>query len=308
MKLKHPSLEEFLELPTEEVANIVRASGSKVVVFPINGTRRWFTLEYGEQEWEDPIAAYMDIAARRQIELYKLFFDHGIDTLVTPVIGPEILATRNAYMQKIGADGLARFSTHPDFLSFYAEYGVRARFYGDYHRHLADTPYEPLSAIFDGLSDTTHANNRFRLFFGAFADNLGATQVVAELAVKHFQEHGAVPTREQIVELYYGEYVDKANIFIGFDRLAAFDYPLINWGEEDLYFTISPSLYLNEKQLRSILYDHIYTRRVPEVEYTSSTPEELKTIKDFYLENREFILGVGDLLDKTWIPKIRGTN
>ena len=301
MKLKHPSLEEFLELPTEEVANIVRASSSKVVVFPINGTRRWFTLEYGEQEWEDPIAAYMDIAARRQIELYKLFFDHGIDTLVTPVIGPEILATRNAYMQRIGADGLARFSTHPDFLSFYSEYGVRARFYGDYHRHLADTPYEPLSAIFDGLSDTTHANNRFRLFFGAFADNLGATQVVAELAVKHFQEHGAVPTREQIVELYYGEYVDKANIFIGFDRLAAFDYPLINWGEEDLYFTVAPSPYLTDQHLRAILFDHLFTRRTKELDYDEATSEDMQWIKRYYHLNKNTILGTGMIQKGIWL-------
>ena len=123
MTEKYPSLEEFLNLPTEEVAKLVRASGSKVVVFPINGTRRWFMLEYGDQEFEDPIAAYMDIAMQRHIELYKLFFDHGVDTLLTPVIGPEILATRDGYMQKIGAEGLARLVTYPEFLSFYEEYG-----------------------------------------------------------------------------------------------------------------------------------------------------------------------------------------
>jgi tuberculosinol/isotuberculosinol synthase len=243
----------------------------------------------------------MDIAARRQIELYKLFFDHGIDTLVTPVIGPEILATRNAYMQKIGADGLARFSTHPDFLSFYAEYGVRARFYGDYHRHLANTPYDHLSAVFDGLSDATHANNRFRLFFGAFADNLGATQVVAELAVKYFQEHGTVPTQEKIVELYYGEYVGKANIFIGFDRLAAFDYPLINWGEEDLYFTVAPSPYLTDQHLRVILYDHLFTRRTKELDYEEATSEDLQWVKHYYHVNKDTVLGAGMIQKGIWL-------
>ena len=204
-------LQTFLALPTKEVAAIVRASGSKVCVFPINGTRRWFLLEHGDKEWEDPIAAYMDITGKRHIELYKLFFDHGIDTLITPVIGPEVLATRSSYMQKIGAEGLVRFSTHPDFLAFYKEYGVRARFYGDYRKYFANTPYESLSDSFDGLSETTKDNYRFRLFFGAFADNLNATQVVVDLAVRFFQEHGTVPTREQIIERYYGEYVDKVN-------------------------------------------------------------------------------------------------
>ena len=39
------SLNEFLGLPTEEVARLVHAAGSKVCVFPINGTRRWYLLE-----------------------------------------------------------------------------------------------------------------------------------------------------------------------------------------------------------------------------------------------------------------------
>ena len=295
-------LQSFLTLPTEEVATIVRASGSKVCVFPINGTRRWFMLEYGDQEWDDPIAAYMDIAAKRQIELYKLFFNHGIDTLITPVIGSEILATRDAYMQKIGADGLERFATHPDFLSFYEQYGVRARFYGDYQKHLANTPYEHLSNIFDGLIETTCLGNRFRLFFGAFADNLSATQVVAELAVQYFKEYGTVPDQKKIVELYYGEYVGKANIFIGFDRFAAFDYPLINWGEEDLYFTVAPSPYITERQLRAILYDHLFTRRTKELDYTNLSTEDQQWLKNYYHQNQDTILGIGSIQRGIWFP------
>lgn len=303
MAVTVPSLEEFLSLPTDEVAKLVRASDPKVVVFPINGTRRWFMLEYGDQEFDDPITAYMDIAMKRHIELYKLFFDHGVDTLLTPVIGPEILATRDSYMQKIGAEGLARLVTHSEFLSFYEEYGVRVHFYGDYRKHLTNTPYEQLSDLFDGIAEKTTRNNNYRLFFGAFADNLNATSVVAELAVQYYKEHGTIPEREKIVEMYYGEYVDKANIFIGFDRFAVFDYPLINWGEEDLYFMVAPSSYLDKKQLRDILYDHLYTRRVPEVEYMSGSEDELNSTRIYYLENRELTVGVGSLLNGTWVPK-----
>ena len=255
-----PSLEEFLHIPTEDVAKLVKASGDKVVVFPINGTRRWFMFEYGDQDFDDPITAYMDIAMNRHIELYKLFFNHGIHTLLTPVIGPEILATRDSYMQKIGAVGLARVVTHPVFLTFYEEYGVRVRFYGDYRKYLKGSPYEHLSDLFDNIAKTTAYNDRFRLFFGAFADNLNATSAVAELSVQYYKECGEIPRREKIVELYYGEYVDKANIFIGFDRFAVFDYPLINWGEEDLYFMIAPSSYLENRQLREILYKKLLIR------------------------------------------------
>ena len=302
-----PSLEEFLSLPTQEVAKLVRSTGEKVVVFPINGTRRWFMLEYGDQEFDDPITAYMDIAMNRHIELYKLFFDHGVHTLLTPVIGPEILATRDAYMQKIGGEGLARIVTHPAFLSFYKEYGVRVRFYGDYHKYLKGTSYEHLIALFDDITETTAGNDQFRLFFGAFADNLGATSTVAELSVQYYKEYGTVPNREKIVEMYYGEYVDKANIFIGFDRLATFDYPLINWGEEDLYFMVAPSSYLDDEQLREILYDHMYIRRVLEVEYMAADDEQILPVQKFYADNRKMTLGIGKLLKGTWIPDLESS-
>ena len=47
-----PSLEEFLNLPVEEVAKAVRAKSPKSIVFPFNGTRRWFLLEHGRSDHE----------------------------------------------------------------------------------------------------------------------------------------------------------------------------------------------------------------------------------------------------------------
>jgi tuberculosinol/isotuberculosinol synthase len=104
--------------------------------------------------------------------------------------------------------------------------------------------------------------------------------------------------------MYYGEYLEKANIFVGFDRFAAFDYPLLNWGEEDIYFMVAPSSYLDNAQLRAILYDHMYTRRVPELEYKSGSDKTMNAIRKFYLQNREFTFGVGNLIEGTWTPKL----
>lgn len=298
------SLEEFLELSSEEIAKLVRESGSKVVVFPINGTRRWFMLEYGDQEFEDPIAAYMDIAMKRHIELYKLFFDHGVDTLLTPVIGPEILETRDAYMKKIGAEGLARFAIHPDLLSFYKEYKVKIHFYGEYQKYFKDTAYEHLIQLFDDITEKTKNNDKHSLFFGAFADQMSATETVAEFSIQYFQKNGKVPSRKELVEMYYGDYLEKANIFIGFDRFAVFDYPLLNWGEEDLYFMVAPSLYISKKQVREILFDHLYSRRVKEISYVEATEGQLSSIQIFYKEKKNTILGIGELMKGTWVPKL----
>ena len=94
--------ETFLQLSNSEVADLVRSNGSQVCVFPINGTRRWFLLEHGQAEFADWAEAYAELTGRRHIEMYKLMFRHGLDTLVTPIFGGEILNRGDEYMQKIG--------------------------------------------------------------------------------------------------------------------------------------------------------------------------------------------------------------
>jgi len=298
------SLPEFLKLSTSEVAKLVKASGSKVVVFPINGTRCWFMLEHGHKKFDNPIEAYTDIVIKKHIEIYKLFFEHGVDTLITPVIGAEVLETRDDYMEKIGAEGLASIATRTDFLSFYEEDKVRVNFYGDYRNALENTPYENIVTLFDDLTKKTKHHQNAKLFFGVFADERKADEHTAKFAVDYFQKKGEVPSRNMIVENYYGEYVEKADIFIGFDRLSVFDYPFLRWGGEDLYFTVAPSLYMNEKQLRMILHDHLYTRRVEEPDYLSLSAEAFGEIKKYYQENQNVVLGTGTLTSNIWLPSI----
>jgi tuberculosinol/isotuberculosinol synthase len=291
-------LAEFQDLPTEQVGQLVRAAGPKVCVFPINGTRRWFLLTHPSQRGEGLASAYLDATAKRHVEIYRLLFDHGLDTLLTPVFGPDLVERGEGYMQ-IAADGLARLATHPDFLDFYETSGVRVRFYGDHRRFLGPTPYAYLSDLFDSVTARTLAHSRYRLFFGLFAHD--ATEAVAQIAVRCYQERGRSPDRRQIVEAYYGEYVGPVDLFIGFDKLSAFDMPLVATGAEDLYFTVSPSLYLTQHQLRDILYDHLYARR-GELDYSEMSPREWGLMTDFYQANMERTLGVGTRQDGVWYP------
>ncbi len=291
-------LETFQSLPVEEVARLVREAGPKACVFPTNGTRRWFMLEHSPAPMEDFVQAYLDVAGRRHIELYRLLFDHGLDMLLTPVFGLYHVERGEGYMQ-IAAEGLARLATHPDFLDFYKAYGVRVRFYGDYRRFFDPTPYAYISDLFDEATAQTLAHDRHRLFFGLFAHD--ATETVAELAVRYYVEHGRVPDKRALVEMYYGEYVEPVDLFIGFSKFRAFDMPLLTTGTEDLYFTVSPSPYLTERQLRGILYDHLYTRR-GEQDYAAMDADDWAWMKGFYRANLERTLGVGTKHKEVWYP------
>lgn len=294
------NLETFLSLPTHEVAQLARAAGPQVCVIPINNTRRWFAMEYGDQEFDDPIAAYMEISGREHLRVYKLLFEHGIDTILTPVFGAELFRRGDEYMQKIGADGLERLATHPDFQAFYDENEVRVRFYGEHRKYLRETPYSGLSDLFDQATQRTLHHQKRRLFWGAFATL--AAEAVAEFAVEYHAQYGKIPSRREIVEMYYGEYVDFASLYISSDKFWVFDYPLLSSGEEDLYFMTAPVLYLAETQLRHILYDHLFARSIDHPDYTEMSAQSLQYMKQFYSDHRHKTLGIGKLVDQVWYP------
>ena len=280
----------FQKLPTAEVARIVREAGRKVCVFPINGTRRWFMLEHRADIDSTSAEAYFQIAGRRHVELYELFFNHGIDTLLTPVFGPELLKRGDEYQRMIVPAGLLWLAHNPDFLNFYEEYDVRVRVYGDARRFFEHTEHAHVLDAFDELAQRTASHKRFRLFLGVCAH--APAETVAAIAVRHFQAQARLPDHRQIVEAYYGEYVEPVDLFIGFEPPAAFDMPLIATGGEDLYFTISPSPYLESEALRSILYDHLYSRKASG-SYADLSSNDWHAMSEFYAHNRRHALGVG---------------
>lgn len=305
--MEHMERETFLELPAEEVAGIVRAGGSKVCVFPFNGTRRWFLLEYGRDFNGNAAKNYVELTTHGYINTYKLVFEHGIDTIVAPVFGGEILNRGDEYMREIGAN-MTLLATHPAFLEFYETYDIRVHFYGDYRKKLDGTPYAHICNAFDEITQKTAHHAQRRLFYGVWADE--STETIAKLSIKHFQDTGKIPSRRELIEQYYGEYIEKADIFIGFEKFNVFDYPMLGWGEESLYFMVAPSLYLSERQFRSILYDYVYLRPVQDPDYFSMPAEDFESMRKYYEANRELTFGVGEICAGIWYskPRIKETN
>lgn len=289
---------QFKELPTKEIAAIMREEGGKVFACPVNGTRRWFTLEFSSNDYENIESGYLDKVAEGYVELFKLLFDHGVETLLTPSFGPDLMARGTEYMQ-LAAEGFSRLTTHPLFLDFYESYGIRVRFYGDYAKSFEGTPYAYLVDEFRKLSEQTEKNDRHRLFFGLFAHD--ASEAVAEFAARFYQSHKRPPVRKEIIEGYYGEQVEAVDVFIGFDKFSVFDLPLVAVGEEDLYFSVCPTLYLTQAQIRAILYDHLYARRAGE-NYSDFDAENWGKMDAFYRANRGSILGIGRQVDGIWYP------
>lgn len=293
--------EQFLQIPTEDVATLVRASGQKVCVFPVNGTRRWFMLEHAGEIKDNFFEAYMDASIKNHVDLCAMLFEHGIDIILAPVFGRELMRRGDEYTQRVGIDGLVRTSTDDSYRQFFEQYDVRVRFYGDYQNVLTGTPYEyALSSMYD-VTEATKDNKSFRLLFGVFADEF--TETLSRLSVEHYLAQGSIPDKQTLIRKYYGEELPPVSLFIGFDKFSVFDMPLLGTGEEDLYFSLSPSPYMTQHQLRSILYDHLYVRPTAEPDYTKLTEEELNWLRDYYRKNKDYAFGVGKLKFHLWIPE-----
>ena len=286
------NINDFQQLPVEEVARLVRDAGKKTCVFPLNGTRRWFVLEHG-QETEtkaDFAAAYLEQTTKRNATLCRMLFAHGIDTMLIPVFSSYLMQRGEEYVH-MAARGLSSIVNHPAFLQLYTDLNVRVRFYGDYETCFAGTPHAHIVDEFEQLMEDTKDNDGFRLFWGVCAQD--ATDAIVALTVKHYEEHGDLPDKETLIRQYYGEQMSVVNIYIGSGKPRAFDMPLITTGREDLYFSVTPSLALNQVQLRRILYDHLYMRPKEGASYDAMQMEDWQRLHQFYHANRDNVLGVG---------------
>ena len=295
--------EQFLQLPTNEVAALVRASGQKVCGFPVNGTRRWFLFEHAAQtqRGDDFFETYMNASIKNHVELCVMLFEHGIDILLAPVFGRELMRRGDEYTQRVGIDGLVRTATDHNYRQFFEQYDVRVRFYGDYREVLTGTPYEYALGSMYEVTEATKHHKSFRLFFGVFADEV--TETISRLSVEHYLAQGSIPDKQTLIRKYYGEELPPVSLFIGFDKFSVFDMPLLTTGAEDLYFSLSPSPYMTQHQLRAILYDHLYIRSAPEPDYTKWTESELRWLREYYRKNRDYPFGVGKLKFNLWIPE-----
>jgi tuberculosinol/isotuberculosinol synthase len=233
--------------------------------------------------------------------LFQILFDHGIDTILSPLFGSELLHRGDEYVaETLGSIAILESDS---FCEFYEAIGARVRFYGNYPTTLAGTPYSDLKGILDRITSRTRDNHGLRLFFGLFAND--ATQAIANYSIDYFKQTGLVPDRRDLVISYYGEYVEPVSIFIGFDKPSVFDYPLLSVGEEDLYFTVAPSPYLDANTLRIILYDHIFLRRAEEPDWFSMPASDRNRFKQYYLDNKDTIIGSGVLDCNVWLPYLK---
>ena len=288
-------LDEFLRLPTQEVAEMIRGL---TLGFPVDGTRRWFLLNHPET-WD--VEEYKQLTARQYSKVFAMLFDHGVETILVPAFGGELLSRGDEYVREM-MDGITRLAQSPIFTDFYCSYDVRVRFYGDWQRQVQGLPgSETLTLALNSCAATRHIGPR-RIFYGLWAEDI-LVSVVDDLA--RSRSEAVEFTREAIVTRYYGEYVKPTDLYIGFGRPTVFDVPMLVTSQTDLYYTVAPSLDLDARLFRMIVWDHLFGRWTQQ-EWDSLTETDLAALKTYYTSQHEAVLGLGEVDAATgiWYPKV----
>lgn len=270
------TLAEWLQLDDQVIRNIVAQRISTAAIY-LNGTRRWFLSQ--NKDWAD----YAKTTGQAHRQLCQLLYDHGIQTLIQPLLGYDLLERGYDYLKMAVEQGLAEL-TKPAYRTWYHQANIRVTFYGNWSNTLSELAFSEVIELLK-LTAETSPHGRYRLLFGAFADE-GLDNIV-NLA------QGA-SSGEELLQRYYGQPVGPVDLVIGSGQPVIWDLPLLDINKASLYFMQAPTFCLSRETLRQILYDHLYQRINDDKLYDDMTTQEWERVE---------ILGIGQRTQKGWLAR-----
>ena len=116
--------------------------------------------------WDD----YPRLACEAQKQLNQLFYDHGIRTLVQPILGYDLLSRGSEYLAMAVENGLAQLMK-PTCRAWFEAHQVRVSFYGNWVDTLCEAGYHKVVTAMQDLVDETAQYRKNKLLLGVFADD-----------------------------------------------------------------------------------------------------------------------------------------
>lgn len=276
----YPSLEEFLSAPLAEVAAVAPTT----MIYAPGGTRR-SAVFHGIEPWSD---AYVRWAQAKSMLCIDLIFQHGVRYLLTPALTPGNLREVNQYSKQVFqmADWVL---AGPESLAAYAENRWRVRLIGDIH-----------------LPELKKTAEKLERDTPAHADHLLCWTVVTETEAPWQRllatlKDQSIETAADAIHRLYGEQIPPATLYLAFGKPTV-DFgivPPLLLGDLQCYWTQQPGYSLDQKQLRTILYDYAYLRRTWREEKLERAKAGLSHRKAW---EEGPVLGLGQRLGPFWYP------
>lgn len=268
------SLRNWLRLREKEISRIGGENISTVVLF-VNGTRRWFQSQH--EDWQ----FYGKLSGEAHRYVSQLCYEHGIKTLIQPLLGHDLLARGPEYV-RMALEALEAMESDV-YRAWFAREEIQVCFYGDWKATFMKGGFGETAEKLFRLMRETQRFSRHRLLIGLFADEgLDRISGIASEA-----RDGC-----ELLRRYYGVDVAPINVVIGSGQPAIWDIPLLDINKASIYFMQAPTFCLTEGKLRRILYDHLFLRR---------NDDELHTNLKGEIWKRYSVVGLGRRTRQGWV-------
>ena len=299
------SREEFLDCPHAMVAELVAREGRpKLGVFVPDGSRRLvMAMTSTEPGTRDFYRACATLPAEYLLASIKAFFEHGVHTLLVPILSQSVFERGSDYRRYTALEGLKLLFSGEAWRDFYDKYQVRVRVYGQPTRLSGTECAEALPDIESTLTHTAHYSSH-TLFYG-IGENPHLGLGIAEDAVFHSQRLGRPPTVREQIETYYGEPLPVADFYIMTSKMSGLGVLprfLVNSDTEVYFLPSAGAIGLNTHTIRSILYDLLFIRPSLKVDMEAlhMSLENRSALGTYYGEVADMVVGLGQVIGGVW--------
>jgi hypothetical protein len=300
---------EFMALPAMNISRIVKQEGRpKSGIFVPEGNRRMTMVITGlNEESEDFYPQYVKLFTGKFMENLVVFFSHGLDTLIVPLISPTIVNRGPKYIDQALNVLLSTLLQSDLWLDFYKENDIRVRTYGN-PELLKRAEYCNWGQWIEEIKTKTSHHQTHTLFYGFLSDSMAGMESV-NLAVEFFKKHQRKPTSLEMKEMYYGENLAEADFFIMSTKMAGAGAlpPLISSKNTGMYFLPAPGVMgLTREIYREILFDLLFCRSNEVIKkYGPHDLKGIELLKECYLSDKYTVLGPGKRIGKFWVPDFK---
>lgn len=288
--------EEFVGLDRSDVTAMMRKRGDIAAVFWTNGTRRWFLSQTLSGSVSMPAGmslgqAYAEATAEQTAWALDLLLDHGIQTILWPAVHWSNLYRGGEYIDQYLLPLIENLCSGPAYRRILEKHQVRFQFYGEMEEQMTAGQRARYLQAVRNLAEETRGYGEKRLFVG-FCPSDGAS--TATKTLRKLAASGMRPdeiTREDFIRGYYGDEIIKVDLTIAHGRMSYFGTPFFTPG--DLYFQVSPSLFIDELCLRKILYDFLVSRPIDDWNYDTVPEGRWQDMATFFEQNKHQVVGTG---------------
>lgn len=299
-------ISDFLTLQNTDIAELVHNVGRpKCAAVMLDGTRRVLKLRSGfhNDPWlyhEDHITGLI----HKSMATADTLFECGLDTLIGPLASVGNLHRRG--FMPLGLERLLCPLQDEYSLSICKKHNAAITFYGDIAGASAMQGGDLINQYIDFFNKINPTNPKKHIIIGVGFSTDQETEIIANQAIKFFQETGKAPTRHDLVTRYFGFDAPSIDIFIRTNEVKSSGglTPLLTQHDTQFYFPVAPGVMsLTEDSIKLILYDYLFSRVLSHGmhEHKPITDDEATQVSGFYEAHKQDILGVGRRVGDMWI-------